>query len=446
MNSSLDTQNITEQRVQALQDTLSRKNLKAHLGGLMETRFCKRVPMDVALWFVVSVGMFSSDSYRQIFRWLTPLGACIPNRSTLTEVRKRVGFELLEKLYLLTVRLLGTPSNGVGFYQGMRLMGVDGFTLKLFDSDENRKEFGRPKNGRCYGPFPQARCVSLCELGTHVLWRTVIGRYDQGEQTLFKKLWQFLSSEMLVLTDRNLLSFEIIREITTKQANFLMRCKSDRILPVLKRFDDGSYLSRVYRNPSDRRRDRNGIDVRVIEYELDDPARVGCGQLHRLVTSLVDSKAHPAEELIMLYHQRWEEELALDELKTHLLERDVLRSQRPEGVRQEIYAILISHFIIRKIAFDASRKTGVEPTRISFTGTFKILQSKLAEVTIVGDIKQWYRLIVEAAAQEILPPRNGRINPRVKKKTTEPWIKKRDKHRNPKQPATEFQDSIVILV
>ncbi|MEL7499177.1 MAG: hypothetical protein AAFN77_16335, partial [Planctomycetota bacterium] len=117
-----------------------------------------------------------------------------------------------------------------------------------------------------------------------------------------------------------------------------------------------------------------------------------------------------------------------------------------DGIRQEIYALLISHFIIRKIAFEASRKAKVEPTRISFKATFKIVQSKLAEVTIVGDVKRWYRLIIEAAAQEILPPRNGRINPRVKKKTTDAWKKKRDKHRKPKQPQTEFRDSIVMLV
>lgn len=446
MKPSLNDQQITKERVQALKHTLSRTNLEAHLGDAMNTRYCKRVPMEIALWFIVGVGMFSSDSYRQIFRCLTPLGALIPRSSTLTEVRKRVGYQLLEKLYLLTVCLLGTASNGVGFYRGMRLMAVDGFTLNLFDSPENRKAFGRPKNGQSYGPFPQARCLALCELGTHILWRTTIGKYREGEQTLLKKIWQYFSPEMLVLMDRNFFSFEIVREITEKNANFLIRCKTNRVLPVLQRLDDGSYLSRVYATQNDQRKDRNGIDVRVIEYELDDPGRVGCGELHRLVTSLMDTQDHPAEELIMLYHQRWEEESAIDELKTHLQERDVLRSQRPAGVRQEIYALLISHFIIRKIAFDASREAKVEPIRISFTATLKILQCKLAEVTIVGDIKRWYQLIVEAVAQEILPPRNGRINPRVKKKTTDAWIKKRDKHRRPKQPLKEFKDSIVILV
>ena len=180
------------------------------------------------------------------------------------------------------------------------------------------------------------------------MWRTTIGKYIQGEQSLLKNLFDYLTAEMLVLMDRNLLSFKIVDEIAGQKANFLIRCKSNRVLPVFKRLDDGSYLSRIYVSQYDQRNDRNGIDVRVIEYTLDDPNRAGCDELHRLVTSLQDTKKHPADELIVLYHQRWEAELAFDELKTHLTERDVLRSQRPDGVTQEIYALLISHFIIRK--------------------------------------------------------------------------------------------------
>ena len=173
---------------------------------------------------------------------------------------------------------------------------------------------------------------------------------------------------------------------------------------------------------------------------------MGSGELHRLVTSLLDHREHPADQLIMLYHQRWEAELAFDELKTHLTERAVLRSQRPDGVLQEIYALLISHFIIRKISFDASMKANVQPRRISFTATYKILKSKLLEASLFSDVKRWYQLIVAEAAKEVLPERDGRINPRVLKKTTSAWTKKRDKHRKPKQPETEFEESIVILV
>ena len=444
--SQKQSQKLTRQRLKAIKHTLSRKELKAHLGEAMETRYCKRVPIELAIWFVVGVGMFSSDTYRQVFRWLVPLGTAIPGSSTLTEVRKRVGSRLMRQLYHSVVRRLGTAVNQVGFYKGLQLMGVDGFTLSLFDSPENRREFGRPKNRRTWGPYPQTRCVALAELGTHVLWRTAIGKYHEGEQTLIRRLFEHLKAGMLVLMDRNLLSFEIAHEVTGRNAQFLIRCKSNRVLPVLRRLQDGSYLSRIYASQYDQQKDRNGLDVRVIEYTLDDPDRAGCDELHRLVTSLLDEQQHAARELIVLYHQRWEQELAFDEFKTHLRQRPVLRSQRPDGVRQEIYALLISHFIIRKIAFDASRMAGVKPTRISFQATFKIFRSKLAEVAIIGSIAKWYQLIVAEAAREVIPPRSGRINPRVLKKTTSAWTRKRDKHRKPKQPKTSFEDSIVMLV
>jgi len=436
---------VIRQRIRAIQRTLSPKKLGVHLGENMNTRYCKRVPADIAIWFTVGIGMFSADAYCQIFRWLAPLGSSIPGSSTLTEVRKRIGVELMTKVYLAVVNLLGTVRNGIGFYQGMRLMGVDGFTLDLFDSPENRRAFGRPRNNRTRGPFPQARCVALAELGTHVIWRTAIGGYWQGETTLFRKLFGYLQKQMLVLMDRNFLSFEIVDAITSRKAEFLIRCKRNRNLPIFRRLPDGSYLSRVYPTQYDQQKDRNGIEVRVIEYTLNECRRTGCKELHRLVTSLLDAQAHPAEEMVVLYHSRWEEELAIDELKTHLRSRPVLRSQRPDGVRQEILALLISHYLIRKIAFDASRKAGVPPTRISFTAACRIFQSKLAEVTTIGSVEEWYQLIIAAVANEVIADRDGRINPRVLKKTTSEWTRKRDKHRKPRQPTTTFRDSIVIL-
>lgn len=436
---------VIRQRVKAIRKTLTDSSLKSHLGKEMETRYCKCVPMELAIWFVVGIGMFSQDAYCQVFRWFVPLGTKIPGRSTLTEVRKRVGASVMEKLHNAVVRLLGTTKNKIGFYHGMRLMGVDGFTVNLFDSPENRQTFGRPKNGRSWGPFPQARCVALAELATHVIWRTKIGRYGQGETTLVEALFDWIQKNMLILMDRNFLSYSIVAAILQRKGQFLIRCKKNRILPILERYADGSYRSRMYRSEYDRQKDRNGIDVRVIEYTLNDSNRVGCGELHRLVTSLQNIEQFPAEELIVLYHQRWEEELAIDELKTHLRQRPVLRSQRPDGVHQEIWALLISHFIIRKIAFDASIKAGVSPTRISFTATVKIFQSKLSEVATVGSVSRWYSLIVAEVAQEVIAPRNGRINPRVLKKTTSAWPRKKDRHRKPKQPETDFEDSIVIL-
>ncbi len=147
---------------------------------------------------------------------------------------------------------------------------------------------------------------------------------------------------------------------------------------------------------------------------MDDPQRVGHNEVNRLVTSLLDASEHPATVLIELYHERWEEEIAIDELTTHTRTAETLRSQTPAGVIQEVYGLLTAHFVVRKAMFDAAVEAGVAPRRISFTGTLKILRVRLPEAPR-GDrgIGQWYKDLVEEISEEVLTRRRNRINPRV---------------------------------
>lgn len=128
--------------------------------------------------------------------------------------------------------------------------------------------------------------------------------------------------------------------------------KSGLILEPIQNLADGSYLANIYASPYHRQKDRDGRLVRVIRYTLDDPQRVGHGEVHVLITNLFDEASYPAEELIMLYHERWEHELVYDEQKTHQDPRRPtkpthLRSETPAGVIQEIYALSLGHFVTR---------------------------------------------------------------------------------------------------
>ena len=98
--------------------------------------------------------------------------------------------------------------------------------------------------------------------------------------------------------------------------------KSGLILEPIRNLADGSYLANIYRSPYHRQKDRDGRLVRVIRYTLDDPQRVGHGEVHVLITNLLDKASYPAEELIILYHERWEHELVYDEQKTIKTHRD----------------------------------------------------------------------------------------------------------------------------
>ena len=158
------------------------------------------------------------------------------------------------------------------------------------------------------------------------------------------------------------------------------------ILEPIRDLADGSYLAKIYPTPEDRRKDRQGIVVRVIRYTLDDPQRVGHGEVHTLITNLFDEDLDPAEGLIMLYHERWEQELVYDEQKTHqdpprATKPAHLRSETPAGVIQEVYALALGHFVTRALMFEAATTVGLDTDRLSFLGCLQILKCRLPDVT-----------------------------------------------------------------
>src|SRR5678816_4026989 len=122
----------------------------------------------------------------------------------------------------------------------------------------------------------------------------------------------------------------------------------------------------IYPSERDWRRKSNGVQVRVIEYCLQGVA--DAEPIYRLVTSILDHTKGPAAELAALYHERWEIESALDELKTHLRgAKIVLRSKTPDLVRQEFYGLLMAHFAIRGLMHEAAVASGEDPDRLSLS-------------------------------------------------------------------------------
>jgi len=222
--------------------------------------------------------------------------------------------------------------------------------------------------------------------------------------------------------------------------------KIDLIFQPIRRLSDGSYLAKLYRNATDRKHDRDGFLVRIIEYTLDDPNRPGHGQKHRLLTTLLDETLDPARTLIELYHVRWEQELSIDEAKTHELDRLTLRSQTPAGVVQELYALLIDHYVVRTLMFEAAAARGLPPVRMSFTGTLKILRCRMPECPRrPAGVRRWWENLLAEIGEEVIPPRRNRINPRVIKRKMSKWKKKRPEHRPYPQPTKEFRDAIVMI-
>ena len=217
---------------------------------------------------------------------------------------------------------------------------------------------------------------------------------------------------------------------------------------------DGSYLAKIYPSASERNKDRQGQVVRVIRYTLNDPQRVGHGQEHVLLTTLLNAERYPAKEMVVLYHERWEIELVYDEQKTHqnpwrVAKSADLRSQTPLGVLQELYALSLGHFVVRSVMAEAAAMEGLDPDRLSFVGCLQILRCRLPECPPPDTeaFAVWYEVLLWEVSLERTDDlvRRNRINPRVVKVKMSKFKKKRPEHRPVPPLQKTFVESVVML-
>ena len=411
---------------------------------------------EVVCWVVLAMGLLTELPIRQVFKHARRLrfGEESPHRSSLCVARQRLGIAPVRRLFEQTVRPLARPETPGAFYRGFRLMGIDGVVFDVPDSDVNAAAFGRPSAGpRGDGAFPQVRKLSLVELGTHAEVAFVVRSITHGEQGMVGALLRHLDPEMLLLWDRGFFSYGLWKAVTARGVKILARVTCRLILKPIRNLADGSYLAKIYKSAYDREKDRDGIEVRVIRYTLDDPQRVGHGEVHTLITSLFDEDLYPAKELIILYHERWEQELVFDEQKTHQDPRRAtkpthLRSETPAGVIQEIYALSLGHFVIRSLMFEAAGTVGLDPDRLSFLGCFQILKCRLPEChsSTPQSFEAWYRALLwemqhERTDDEV---RRNRINPRVIKRKMSKFKKKRPEHRKVPRLKKTFAETVVM--
>jgi hypothetical protein len=337
------------------------------------------------VYYIIALALYMQSSYGEVLRclreglvWLFGREAAgkTAAKSAISQARARLGVEPLRRLYEELAQPIATERTRGAWYREWRLFSLDGSTLDVADTKANRRAFGRPSNHKWKGSYPQMRLAGLVENGTHVLLGMQHGCFRTGETILARGALKLLKRGMLCLADRNFLGYELWKEASATGADLLWRAKKNLILPCLKRFADGSYLSRIYASTTDRLHDRNGITVRVIEYAVEGVE--DAEPLYRLITTILDPERAPAKELAAIYTERWEIETALDELKTHLRgARIVLRSKTPEGAVQELYGFLLAHFAVRGLMHEAALKADVDPDRLSFKHTVHVVRRKL---------------------------------------------------------------------
>ncbi len=344
------------------------------------------LPAHVVVYYAIALALYMQSSYREVLRclleglqWLIDpaLTLKVAGHSGISQARTRLGWEPLRQLHDEVVKPIAVAATQGAWYGRWRVVSLDGSTMDVADEQANGEVFGRPGASRGDSAYPQFRFVSLVESGTHVLFGTRMSPYATGENTLAKDVLSALDSGMLCLADRGFFGYEMWRQALATNAQLLWRLKKNAILACDKRLTDGSYLSRIYPSEKDRKHQTNAIAVRVIEYRLQGVA--DAEPIYRLLTSVLDWKQAPAQELAALYHERWEIETALDEIKTHLRgAKIVLRSKTPDLVRQEFYGLLMAHFAVRALMHEAALTAHVDTDRLSFIHAVRVVRRKLS--------------------------------------------------------------------
>jgi Insertion element 4 transposase N-terminal/Transposase DDE domain len=333
----------------------------------------RRLPAEQVVWVVIGMGLMRNEPIERV---VDELELALPDRhdtlvakSAITQARQRLGEDPLAYLFATSAAQWATRSADAHRWRGFSLYGMDGSTLRVADSPENRAEFGGQDagGGRGTSGYPLVRIVAMMALRSHVLSAFRFAPYSVGETTLARELWKELPENSLVIVDRNfLIKRDLLSLELSGNRQWLSRTKVNTRWAVKEKLGKDDYLVELEVHET-------GLPktwpIRAIHYKRKGHPR------STLLTSLVDAEKYPARELVALYHERWETEIAYDEVKTHLLDRqETIRSRSVQGVRQELWGIALAYNLVRVEMERVAAEAGVPPTRISFTAALALIR------------------------------------------------------------------------
>ena len=368
--------------------------------------------------------------------------------SALSHRRYQLGARPLAALFHEICRPLATAETPGAFLFGLRLMAIDGTAEDVADTPANVAAFGWHHGDRGDSAFPQVKGVYLVECGTHAVTDAGFWPCHVSERHGGFRLLRAVGPGMLLMWDRGFHNFDMVAQAHATGAEILARVPSQLILKPVQTFADGTFTA--YLTPSACRRRKGGLRllVRVLQYTIQDPALPGYGEKHRLITTLLDPKCYPAHDLACAYHERWEIELVIDEIDTHQrLAGRPLRSLKPVGVIQELYALLIAHYVIRALMHQAALHQQLDPDRLSFVHALEVVRDAIAEFQMTARhlLVELLQRLWRDLVRYLLPKRRNRTNPRVVKRKMSKFHLKRPEHARSPQPTIPFREAVVLI-
>lgn len=379
--------------------------------------------------------------------FINPMDLRLPSRSAISQARYRLGAKVFADIFHEIARPLAQQPTPFTHRFGLHLVAIDTTVETVADTPQNAAYFGRSSNQYGDSAYPSLRAAYLCECGSHAIFDAAFGPYRRGDIDLAWRLRRSLTDNMLVMMDQGLISFDFVREICHRHSHVLAPPRYNATFTPYQYLSDGTFLAWMYPTQSSQDRHAEPILVRVITYTIDDPASPHHGVQRRLITTLLDPELYPAIDLIVLYHERWEIEITIDEIDTHQrLPNQPFRSHKPVGVIQEFYAMLLAHFILRTVMMETAQDYQLDPDRLSFSFTLCVMCDAIPYFQLFPPAfhDHLWRWVMAWITQQQLPPRRLRWNPRVIKRHRSKFKRKQPEHLKPPKPTYSFQASIVL--
>lgn len=387
----------------------------------------RRLPAEQVVWLVIGMALRRNESIERV---ADVLGLALPDRRDtllakggIARARKRLTAEPLAYLFNVTAAEWSARSADAHRWRGFSVFGMDGTTMRVADSPENRAAFGSQKTHRGEAGYPQVRVVAMMALRSHILSGFRMADYHTGETTLARDIWNEVPEDSLVIFDRAfLVKKDLVDLETSGNRHWISRTKSNTTWAIREKLGRDDYLVEWELKGA-------GLPttwtLRAIHYKKKGYPRT------TLLTSLLDPELYPAKEVVALYHERWETEIGHDEMKTHMLEREeTIRSRTPDGVRQELWGIAIAYNLVRLEMERTAAEAGVSPTRISFVHSLLLVRDELGGMTgprlPLGTIPKRLQNLRRNMKRLILPKRRSeRVYPRAVKVKMSNYPRKR---------------------
>ena len=351
----------------------------------------RKIPATAVVWLVISMALFRDRSIQEV---VSHLGLVLSNKKkdspdmksispgAIPAARYRVGAAPLQRIFERTAQEWANAAADIDRWKGLSLYGIDGTTFRIPDTDENREDFTLPASGRGQAGYPQVRLVAMMALRSHLISAVAFGAYSgkkTGEHSLSLELWPQLPEQSLIIMDRGLIDYGVFFRLShgedgdvSGKKHWLVRGKKNLNWQTLKSNGPEDELVELPISAAARTKDPSlpkKMVARIIHYQI--PGH----KPEFLLTSLINTEVYPADEIVEMYHERWEIELGYDEIKTHMLERqEALRSQKPEGIRQEIWGIMLTYNLVRQKMLEVAGEADVEPTRVSFRHSLQLIR------------------------------------------------------------------------